>query len=123
MGYREDIEANFNITYPDIKLAEAKLYLEDVYIEKALAKLLRVRRNQLNSVMRAAKEEYMTLHPEVEQRDITIANLGEIDNRIPEWHRQLYSFEAGTLSSKIRDATDKVEQEIEKRIVLTVKGE
>ena len=123
MGYREDIEANFDITYPSITLAEAKLYLEDVYIQKALAKLLRVRRNQLQGIMLTARNEYALLHPEVAQEDIKVVDLGEINSQIPEWYRKLYSYEPGTLSGKIRDATDKVEQEIEKRVVLTIKGE
>lgn len=123
MGYREDIEANFDISYPSITLAEAKLYLEDVYIQKALAKLLRVRRNQLKGVMLTARNEYALLHPEVAQEDITVANLGEINSKIPEWYRQAYSNQPGTLSGKIRDASDKVEQAVEKRIIITVKGE
>jgi len=123
MGYREDIEANFDITYPSVTLVEAKQYLEDVYIQKALAKLIRVKRNQLQEVMLTARNEYALLHPEVAQLDITVANLGEINDKIPEWHRQAYSNEPGTLSGKVRDATDKVEQEIEKRIVMTIKGE
>jgi len=123
VGYRQDIEANFNIAYPTITLVEAKLYLEDVYIQKALDKLLRVRCNQFQTIYMAAKEEYKTLHPEVDDMDITPEVLAEINPKIPKWYRQLYSFEAGTLSSKIRDAKDKVEQEIEKRVILTVKGE
>lgn len=123
MGYREDIEANFDITYPSITLAEAKLYLEDVYIQKALDKLLRVRRNQFQTVFVQARDEYKILHPEVLDEEITLEQLAKINSNIPEWHRQLYSFTPGTLSSKIRDAHNKVEQEIEKRIILTVKGE
>jgi len=123
MGYREDIEANFNVTYPNVTLVEAKQYLEDVYIQKALGKLIRVRRNQLNEVMLTARNEYALLHPEVGQEDITIANLGEINSNIPEWHRQAYSNKPGTLSGKVRDAIDKVEQEIEKRVILNIKDE
>ena len=123
MTYREDIEANFDIVYPSVTLVEAKQYLEDVYIQKALTKLIRVKRNQLQAIMLNARNEYALLHPEVEQEDITIANLGEINGNIPEWYRQAYLQEPGTLSGKVRDAIDKVEQEIEKRIVMNIKGE
>ena len=123
MGYREDIEANFEIVYPSVTLVEAKQYLEDVYIQKALAKLIRVRRNQLSEIMLTARNEYALLHPEIAQEDITVASLGEINAKIPEWYRQAYSNEPGTLSGNVRDATDKVEQEIEKRIIMTIKGE
>jgi len=121
MGYREDILANFNLTMPELTAANVKTFVEDLLIIRAIGALLQYHQNLWQNRYRAAFEEYVALHPDILQEDITLDNLDEIDPGIKEQYRQFYSFEQGTHSGKARDSIDKVNNELNKKIVAAMK--
>jgi len=121
MGYREDILANFDLTMPELTAANIKTFVEDLLIMRAIGALLQYHQNLWQNRYRATFEEYIALHSDVLQEDITLDDLDGIDPGIKEQHRKLYSFEQGTPSGKARDAIDKVNNELNKKIVAAMR--
>ncbi len=122
MGYREDIELNYNINRSQLAIEVVKQsVLEDLFTQKAIAKALRQKQNLFQARYRATYEAYQKANPAKLQPEITLDELEKVDPGIKEQARQVMSYEQGTISGTARDSIAKIEQNLEGIISISEK--